>query len=205
MNELICPLCGGNDLVKDKQIRSVLEPFGGKKEIETVNYICNTCGFNGDFLKENEKALQSCIDELKIQAVKNILQDFLSNNYSFSAIERALEIPQRTLSKWKNSSKKPSAAVLSLLKYLHLFPWLIEVAEQKYDYSSAQRIHIKDAFNTIVGQMAFSKGDSKGLESTATFDYLRVQIKSTSSIEQTDDNYKDYGFSLIEPETVFSE
>lgn len=204
MDELICPLCGGNDLIKDKQIRSVREPLGGEKEIEAVNYICNTCGFNGDFFKENEKALQSCIDELKIQAVKNILQDFLSNNYSFSAIERALEIPQRTLSKWRNSSKKPSAAVLSLLKYLQLFPWLIEVAEQKYDYSSAQRIHIKDAFNQIVGQMAFNK-EAKGLETTATFDYLRVQIKSTSSIEQTDDNDINYGFSLIKPETVFSE
>ncbi|MBU0462102.1 MAG: hypothetical protein KKD21_00680 [Proteobacteria bacterium] len=199
MDDYICPACGSDDLSKSTLVKSIQEPFAGKKEVEIVNYTCSTCGFDGDIFKENEKALQECIDELKIRAVKNILEDFQQNNYSFSAIERALEIPQRTLSKWKSANSKPSAAVVALLKYLHLFPWLIEVAEQKYDYPAAQRIHISDALEQFVNRMAFDN-ESRELKTSTTIRFLQVEISNQSDVFPAENN--SFGFTFPELATI---
>ena len=195
MNDYICPACGSDTIDKETLIKSIQEPFAGEKEIEIVNYTCSTCGFDGDIFKENEKVLQDSIDELKIHAVKNILEDFQQKNYSFSAIERALEIPQRTLSKWKSTNTKPSAAVVALLKYLHLFPWLIEVAEQKFDYPSAQKIHISDALEQFLSQMVFNK-ESRELKTSTTISLLKVEISNQLSVPTAENN----NFGLIFPD-----
>ncbi len=195
MEEIICPACGDNDLGKKILIKQINEPYGGIKHVETISYTCNLCGFSGDILKENEKSLQLAIDELKAQAVKNILGMFQKNHYNFSAIERALEIPQRSLSKWKSSSK-PSAAVVALLKYLHLFPWLIEVAEQKYDFKKAQQIHMTDALSQFVSQMTFNE-ETRWAETTTTFEVLRMRITQTFESESQEDPDDGFGFSLV--------
>ncbi|MCP4353876.1 MAG: NUDIX hydrolase [Desulfobacterales bacterium] len=76
-----------------------------------------------------------------------------------ASIERALELPQRTLTKWKNGRTKPSATVITLLKFLRIFPWLLEVAENKFDYSTAQKIHIENAVNKLLASLSFDKNE----------------------------------------------
>lgn len=195
MEQVSCPACGDNNLEKNTIKKSLHEPYGGSKNIDIVCYTCNSCGFSGDILNENEKDLQAAIDELKANSVKNILENFQKQHYNFSAIERALEIPQRSLSKWKSASK-PSASAVALLKYLHLFPWLIEVAEHKFDFNSAQRIHISDAFNQLIGQMTFNE-DARGFETTTTMEVLRLKIEKKFDADLQEGDDQDFGFSFI--------
>jgi hypothetical protein len=71
-------------------------------------------------------------------------------------MERVLGLPQRTLAKWKNRSVVPSAAGVSLLKYIRVFPWLLEVAENDYDYAISQKIHLSTAMNSFINEMQFN-------------------------------------------------
>ena len=117
---------------------------------------------SGDFLKTNDDIIQGVLDQLKERSAVSILSDFAKYGYNFSSLERALELPQRTLTKWKTTGKT-SAAGLTLLRFLRLFPWLIEVAEKRFDYQEAQRTCINAALKTVNFQDPFS---SSGIPAT---------------------------------------
>ena len=90
--------------------------------------------------------------------------------------------------------------MVALLKYLHLFPWLIEVAEHKYDFSSAQRIHMSDALSQFIGQMAFNE-DARGIDgTTTTVEVLRLHIKQKFNFDSIEENDQNYGLSFINQE-----
>jgi hypothetical protein len=204
MSTISCPACGSTDIQTNTEVELITEAFGGNKDTEITIQTCKSCGISGDFLNLNDKTIQNTIDNLKDKSVENILNTFLENNYSFAGIERALEIPQRTLSRWKNKTTKPSAPSIALLKFLRLFPWLIEVAEQRYDYSKAQKIHISDSLAQFVKQMTFNNEPSV-LEATTTIEmFAQVKISTSSEPFQADNDDINFGFTLpeIEAQTI---
>jgi len=151
MRKNICPVCGEKSLSKHFEKQILKEPFGRGKEIEIVEYRCNACGSSGDFFHENDILIEEALSILKAQSVKNILNDFSNDKkIQLSAIERVLSLPQRTLTKWKNGAVKPSAAGVALLKIIGLFPWILEVAENKFNYDIAQSIFIESAVETFM-------------------------------------------------------
>ena len=107
------------------------------------------CESKGDFFDQNENIIEETIKNLKQKCVEDILKYFIDNKVSMSSIERALGIPQRTLAKWKNKRSKTSSAGIALLRFIRLFPWLLEVAENKYDYQKAENIQINNAIQEI--------------------------------------------------------
>jgi len=109
----------------------------------------------GDFFNENEEITEKALSKLNEIYVKEIIEYFNEKNISLAGIERAVGLPQRTLTKWKNNFSSPSAAGVALLKYLRTFPWLLEVAEQKFNYDIAQKIFLEAAFNTFVNSIHF--------------------------------------------------
>ena len=141
------------------------------------NYHCSTCDSEGDFFNENEGKINDNIEILKGKSTKNILDDFIDNKISMSAIERALSLPQRTLTKWKNGVTNPSAAGLALLKYLRTFPWLLEVAEHNFDYNTAQKIHISSAVQKFLSSVDFDVKDfyTSGVIATSKSAFISIQ------------------------------
>lgn len=176
MTEFSCPACGEDQVTIMTSKKIMEEPFGGRKEIDIHNHRCETCGFEGDFLNRNDEIINHCSDTLKKQAVENILNYFMKNNNSFSSIERALELPQRTLSKWKTKDSPPSAAGVSLLKLIRLFPWLIDVADCKFDYENAQKIYITHAMTTVIGKMHFTDVGLRTPEMTSSSGVLSINM-----------------------------
>lgn len=156
MSNVKCPICGSEELDKRTVTRSLNEKFAGEAKIELVEYSCPVCGFEGDLFNENDSIVEKEIENLKTQVVVNILDDFVKGGYKLASIERVLGLPQRTLAKWKNENVAPSAAGVSLLKYIRVFPWLLEVAENDYDYAISQRIHISTAMNSLLSEMQFN-------------------------------------------------
>jgi hypothetical protein len=47
-----------------------------------------------------------------------------------------------------------------LLKIIKLFPWIIDVAENKYDYEYAQKLFLNMAFHTMVDKLPFVENSS---------------------------------------------
>lgn len=161
-NDIYCPLCESTDIETQVINKEFFEPFGGSSEASINKHHCEKCGLSGDFLKTNDDIIQGVLDQLKERSAVSILSDFAKYGYNFSSLERALELPQRTLTKWKTTGKT-SAAGLTLLRFLRLFPWLIEVAEKRFDYQEAQRTCINAALKTVNFQDPFS---SSGIPAT---------------------------------------
>jgi len=156
MNEKkVCPVCG-SDQLEYLSTKETLQGDMGKEFITHRKYVkCMECGSQGDFFDENEETTEKALTKLNEVYVSEILEFFNKKNISFAGIERAVGLPQRTLTKWKNGISTPTAAGVALLKYLRVFPWLIEVAENKFDYDTAQKIFLGTAFNTFVNAIQF--------------------------------------------------
>jgi len=178
MSDKVCPVCGAKDLIQNKEIQILHEPYGGQTQIEISNYRCSVCGSEGDFFNENEEIILSNSEKLKELSIKNILEDFNNNKISMSAIERALSLPQRTLTKWKNGVSKPSAAGLALIKYLRTFPWLLDVAENNFDYNSSQKIFLNSAMQLFLKSIDFNTENfpEAGIIATSQSAFLYMQL-----------------------------
>ena len=158
MENTLCPICGSEALEKRSVSEIIKEPFGGQKTIETSVCYCNACE---SIFDEDEDIKELTIKELKHNSIVNIVNAFSENKISMSAIERALELPQRTIAKWKSGDSQPSAAGISLLRFIRIFPWLLEVAESKYDYNKAQKIYIKSAIEKLLESHTFNDQEFK--------------------------------------------
>jgi hypothetical protein len=148
-NTKICPACGSEDIYETKKRIKIKEPFADAEIIEIIENVCHTCKAKGDFFYQNEDIIEDTIKRLKQRSVENILEHFIKNKRSLTSIERALEIPFRTLAKWKNKRSKTSAAGIALLRFIRLFPWLIDVAENKYDPKKAENIMVENSMRLL--------------------------------------------------------
>jgi transposase-like protein len=148
-NKKICPACGSENISENKKTITIKEPFAGEENIKIIENTCHDCESTGDFYYQNEYIIEEKIKELKQKSIENILKYFIKNKLSMTSIERALEIPFRTLAKWKNKITKTSAAGIALLRFIRLFPWLIDVAENKYDPKKAENIMLNNAIEKL--------------------------------------------------------
>ena len=150
MNESkICPLCGSDQVEQEEKIETISDSFGENVEVILAYDICKRCGMDGDFTGCNDTIIQEAVDALRAQTVTTILQYFSDHKANFAGMERALELPQRTLSKWKNGSTAPTAAGVTLVKFLRLFPWLTIVAENRFHLNTPLLTHIIESVKKI--------------------------------------------------------
>jgi hypothetical protein len=151
----LCPICG-SDKLEPISLKEIIQGDMGKEFITDRKYVrCVECGSEGDFFSENEETAAKALSKLNNIYINEALDFFNEKNISFAGIERAVGLPQRTLTKWKNGISTPTAAGIALLKYLRTFPWLIEVAEHKFDYDISQKIFLGIAFKTFVNSVRF--------------------------------------------------
>lgn len=139
MSTKICPACGSEHIETKKSLQFFHDFFAGSVEVEVTEDECLVCGADGDFESVNDEETKHALETIKKNGAKNIINGFSSHGFNLAAIERALELPQRTLSKWRNDSA-PTAAGLSLLKFISIFPWLINVADTNFNFEQSQEI-----------------------------------------------------------------
>ena len=146
MSELICPACGSTDVQVISKTQRIQESFGIYEDIESVENVCQICSTTGDFLDSNSSLITDSISKLKVKVAISILESLQSEGMSLASMERALNIPQKTFAKWKNGATNPSATGVTLLKFIRLFPWLLEVADSNFDQQKSHQIMLGAAF-----------------------------------------------------------
>ncbi len=77
----------------------------------------------------------------------------------------------------------PSSPGIALLKLLRVFPWLLEVAENKYDFALSQKIHMTVAFKEMLRHIRFSEDDffDNKPGTTGNSHFLFVQVETPIS------------------------
>ena len=189
-----CPVCGSEDATKIEKKRNIEDPFTNDHGVELSWYRCNACTSEGDFLDENDKVINDAKQIASIEGVKHILDRLKSLKISFAAIERALDLPQRTLTKWRTDVNKPSASGVALIRMLGVFPWLLEVAECKYDRKEVSKIFVSNAV-----QWFLELAEVKSADYPPRFSYPKTTILSYAFVipKSEEGNYQDLTYKQI--------
>ena len=136
-----CPICGAENALKKVNTEYKATYSFKTHSTELNSYECSCCGANLDldYEEQNEVAIKEATSIARNNCISEILEKLEKTN-SFVEIERSLYLPPKTLSKWKNQSKAPSAAAAALVSLLGVFPWLSYVGMLNYNLADAYKI-----------------------------------------------------------------
>ena len=138
-----CPACG-YDKPRIKKVDNKGEaPYGPEISVQEMILTCENCEAEfdyGDLIGEESKSPYEISKSESIDFMIRLLKDI--SGYSLASIERALELPQRTFSRWL-LHKEFSSASIAMLRILCTYPWIIEVAENKFREDYARLIHMR--------------------------------------------------------------
>lgn len=126
-----CPACGSNQTTRSEKESFADLTLGSKFSFSEVNYKCNSCGEEGDFLAETDKNYLAAQKEAQSNLLKQLVETMNNAGITMAMFERVFELPARTLTRWKNGDFSSSA--LALLRIVITYPWIIEVAENKFE------------------------------------------------------------------------
>lgn len=150
MGKLKCPLCGSGELKTEIDKIKISEPYGGERYIDIKNYVCQDCDFAGDISNENDALIESELKQL-MQHEFCIIADYLENEEGLKIrlidIERILGLPFTSLGRNKPGQESSDPFVLAILKFIRRFPWLLKVAEAKFDYQKTHEIFMNSAYD----------------------------------------------------------
>ncbi len=165
MDRKQCSYCGGHDVHVMEKEHTLSEPYGGEALIQVHVIVCNACGFTVDDSEYNDPLILEGLSALKRQSMVNVLTELNGLGFSNASMERTLGLPARTLARWKNeTSLNPSAAALALMRIIRTFPWILAVADQRYDSKSAQSMVLKQAFSHVMESFS-TDGDKELFQS----------------------------------------
>ena len=148
MSNVICPACGSHKITTRIEKQRQQLTLGPEFEFGEVVYECEVCGADGDFTNENEtKYLAAHKTALNI-SVKEIVESLSKeNSISMAYMERAFELPSRTVTRWKSGDF--SSTAVALLRTVKTFPWLTEVADNHFDKRIANKIMLRESFQLV--------------------------------------------------------
>lgn len=139
MKSKVCPICGGKGTIrretKDFSAKYALTEYITKVPVD----VCSRCGAKFDLGTKSDTLKKQALVIARNNSVTNTLIS-LEKDCSFSEIERSFSLPAKTLSKWKNQSKSPSAAAAALVSLLSVFPWLAYVGMADYEPVTAYKL-----------------------------------------------------------------
>lgn len=150
MKKKSCPVCGSKEISLKKKKKVIKDRLGGEETVSVNIYSCPVCGTTGDLFKENVQVIRKAFLSLNEKAAKNSIDFLIKQGHSLSFIERVLGLSQRTLTKWKIGATKPSAPGVTLLRFLEIFPKLLDVAENNFDKDIAKMILLEEVANQAV-------------------------------------------------------
>lgn len=144
-HELICPVCGSKNINRHEKIKADHVTLGPEFTYKDIYYSCNDCKEEIDILGETDQNYQVAQKEAQKIFAQQAIEYINSRGISMALFERVFELPTRTLTRWKEGNFSSSA--MSLLQIVVTFPWIINVAENRFNPELAKRELIYAATN----------------------------------------------------------
>lgn len=191
MTSKTCPVCGAAAVVSREERRAVAAPLGPSSDYLAVVDECHTCGEKGDFAAVNDPRIVAALRDSELTSIVRMLDDLAQMGISNASLERALRLPQRTTSRWKEG--KVSAGAAALLRILRTYPWLIEVADSGFKRETAAFTLVREAgrliANFVVSQVAVEIPTpvitSSRIAIGLVFDTHQSELTEIASVPQT--------------------
>ena len=149
--ELKCLACGNDKLTLRFERRRDTVPFGPDFTYETQNYQCDTCAEVGDFGRVNDKLFLDAQKPALDESVRNMLATLTNNGNTLAYMERVLELPVRTMSRWQTGEY--SASALALLRIITVFPFVLHVAEKNFDARVVKKLLLIEVGHVVVEEI----------------------------------------------------
>lgn len=131
MNKPTCDACGSSNtqIVTSEETRQLT--LGEEFSFSVPSYKCLDCEEEG-YLGQETEQIRSCeMDKARAKLAVNLIDQISDSGIKLAYIERAFELPQRTISsKWR--SGRISASGLALLRIVKMMPWTVEIADNKF-------------------------------------------------------------------------
>lgn len=139
-----CPICGSKSTLMNETKIFRAKYVNTEYCVNLPVTVCSCCGAKFDTGKKDDELRKEAL----ITARNNSVSETLSMlEDSFTDIERSFCLPPKTLSKWKNQTKAPSAAAAALVSLLGVFPWLSYVGMTNYEPTTAYKLAGAAFFN----------------------------------------------------------
>src|SRR5438105_374791 len=136
-----CPACGSDAVTTEQQTEIFTVPYGPHVTYPIINNICGLCHSTGDFGRANEETLTRIKEQAIKASVPLMLEQLSDNGCTMAYIERSLDLPSRTIARWK--AGETSAAAVAALRLITTFPWLLEVADYGFAPGTARAILVR--------------------------------------------------------------
>ena len=145
---VICPACGSKKTTRFVKEGSDRLTLGEEFYFDDIYYKCDLCGEEGDFLAEADENYLNSQKKAQIALVKKILGDLNETGIAMAMFERVFELPARTLTRWKAGDFSSSA--IAILRIIATYPWILQVAEHRFEPSFASCAVIEAAFKIFL-------------------------------------------------------
>jgi hypothetical protein len=155
-------------------------------QTDWIAYECNVCHSEGDFADENDAIYDEAMKEFSKKAMATMLQKLSAKGVSLAYFERSLRLPQRTTQRWKNDGG--SAAATTLTKFVLLMPWLLEVADGRFEENKTNAILAREGIQAASNLMRAPLAQSTPSFYWKTFQADRVEILAQHKIEPKEPN-----------------
>ncbi|MFT4579553.1 MAG: hypothetical protein ACI8PD_002220 [Nitrospinales bacterium] len=184
---LFCIECDSENIETKTIDFEVHLPDGVEFTYKKVVHTCSNCDEEGVFLrsisKENHERYLVALKATNAKALNQVLEDFSAWGFSLAHIERSLTLPQRTISRWKaagDTEKEISAAGIALLRAIHTYPWMLNVADKGFRKVDADKELLKQAWDIFESRKPLEDVPALNTESDGT---PTSSIESESSTE----------------------
>jgi len=155
-----CSVCGSSNALKSCTERHLPIPYGSPVLVIECIRSCPDCGTEIDETRDddNKAALENGYKE----SIKSMIDYLCNEGYSLAQLERAHDLPQRTISRWRTSGDLSSVGT-ALLRILRTYPWITEVAENHFDEDFSKGILVKAVADELLKFKQFTHPTSMGV------------------------------------------
>ncbi|MFA6036881.1 MAG: hypothetical protein WC748_02010 [Legionellales bacterium] len=140
--KLTCPVCGSEKIKRHENENHAYLTLGERFNFQEIYYKCENCEEEIDILNETDKSYLLAKKQAEKALVKKIIAKLSALGISMAYFERVFELPIRTLTRWKNGDF--SANALALLRIINTYPWMVEVADEKFEPTFAKEILLRN-------------------------------------------------------------
>lgn len=148
MSKRVCPACALGELQQEKK-HITISKYGLSESRDIEVLFCPVCEYESPVHAQDALVRKNLVKNLEQENARNILRKMVEENINFASLERALSLPQRTLSKWKQGATKPSEAGIVLLNLLAVMPWLSQIVDNDYDPDLVLVLQWRNICNSI--------------------------------------------------------